>query len=120
MKEIMLEPEVPFYNNVDVHVMDFPEGYDNGDFKEKRQRCKLTVDFGRYDLDEAYKAAASAEGGSMEDCMIDFYKHKIYDMVKVLISMDWECVGGMDDVIDIVRPHIEKYLSSKDRKNAGE
>jgi hypothetical protein len=49
----------------------------------------------------------------MEDRMLDFYREKIYDMVKVLISQDWECVGGMDDVLDIVKPHIEKYLESK-------
>ncbi|MGN0709893.1 MAG: hypothetical protein ACI4LM_06590 [Anaerovoracaceae bacterium] len=116
MKEIMLEPEAPFYNNVDVHVMDFPNGYDKGNLSEKRQRCKLTVDYGAYDMNEAYSAVTAREDGSgesMEDRMLDFYREKIYDMVKVLISQDWECVGGMDDVLDIVKPHIEKYLESK-------
>lgn len=47
IKEIKLAPEPPLYNYVDIAVMDFPNGRDGN----PRTRCKVTAQFGDYDID---------------------------------------------------------------------
>ena len=39
MKQIRLVPDPPFYNSVDIAVLDFPAGLDGA----PRRRCKITV-----------------------------------------------------------------------------
>lgn len=51
IKEIKLTPEPPLYNYVDIAVMDFPNGRDG----HPRTRCKVTVQFGDYDIDQLKK-----------------------------------------------------------------
>lgn len=46
MKEIKLVCDAPFFDKVDVNVLDFPSGPEG----EPRRRCKITVEFGPYDL----------------------------------------------------------------------
>ena len=46
MKEIKLKADKPFHNNVDVAVIDFPDGPEG----EERQRCKVTVEFAESDV----------------------------------------------------------------------
>ena len=76
MKEIKLIPDAPFYNSVDVHVMDFPHGRDG----EERQRCKITVEFAKTDVDDLRK-----RGMGLTEAM-EYYRGWIYDIVKVHIS----------------------------------
>ena len=40
------------------------------------------------------------------EAMLDYYRQRIYDLVKVNISQDWECCGGMEEVMSIVEKHI--------------
>ncbi len=46
MKQIKLVPDPPFYNSVDVAVLDFPAGLDD----PPRRRCKITVEFAEVDV----------------------------------------------------------------------
>ena len=46
MKQIKLVPDPPFYNSVDVAVLDFPAGLDG----PPRRRCKITVEFAEVDV----------------------------------------------------------------------
>jgi len=103
MKEVLLRPDKPFFNNVDVAVIDFPQGRDGGE----RQRCKITVEFAQCDVDEL-------KAKNMDfDAAMDYYKDWIYNVVKVNLSTDWKCVGGMDETMKIVQEHIERYFNRK-------
>ena len=46
MKQIRLVPDPPFYNSVDIAVLDFPAGLDGA----ARRRCKITVEFAEVDV----------------------------------------------------------------------
>ena len=100
MKEIALIPDKPFHNNVDVAVMDFPKGLESG---EKRKRCGITVDFAETDVKQLQK-----RGMNYEDT-IKYDEDYMYQTVKVNIAMEWECVEGWDEVMDIVREHVKVY-----------
>ena len=47
--------------------------------------------------------------GLDRDGAIEYYRQHLYDVVKFHISRDWECVGGMDKVMDIIEKHIRTY-----------
>lgn len=100
MKEIALIPDKPFHNNVDIAVMDFPKGMEDG---TKRKRCTITVDFAQSDVEDLKAQAMDM------DAVLKHYEEYIYQLVKVNIAMDWQCVEGWDEVMDIVREHVENY-----------
>lgn len=100
MKQIKLIPNVPFYNSVDVAVLDFPDGTD----AKARQRCKITVEFAEYDV-----RRLQARGLDFPTAM-GCYRDQIYQLVKLNISQDWECVGGMDEVLAIVEAALKRYF----------
>ena len=100
MKEIKLIPDAPFYNSVDVHVMDFPHGRDG----EERQRCKITVEFAKTDVDDLRK-----RGMGLTEAM-EYYRGWIYDIVKVHISQDWECISGMEETLAIVEERVKTFF----------
>ena len=41
------------------------------------------------------------------EAILEYYRKRVYDLVKLNISQDWACCGGMDEVLQIVRKHIE-------------
>ena len=98
MKEIKLIPDVPFKNSVDVAVVDFPAS------GKERQRCKITVDFSPYDVKHLQD-----RGMSLKDAM-EYYKKRVYDVVKYHISQDWQCVGGYEEVMGIIEKRIKEYF----------
>ena len=100
MKEIKLIPDAPFYNSVDVHVMDFPHGRDG----EERQRCKITVEFAKTDVDDLRK-----RGMGLTEAM-EYYCGWIYDIVKVHISQDWKCISGMEETLAIVEERVKTFF----------
>lgn len=65
-----------------------------------RKRCGITLEYAPRDIREL-----QAQGMDRED-MIAYYRQRIYDLVKVNISQDWACVGGMDEIIGILQRHI--------------
>lgn len=76
MKEIKLKPDEPFYNRVDVAVLDFPDGLQG----RERQRCKVTVEFAESDVRQLQK-----RGLNVEEAM-DYYREWLYKVIKVHLS----------------------------------
>lgn len=99
MKEIRLVPDKPFFNSVDVAVMDFPNGLD----AEPRKRCKVTVEYAKVDVDQLKRRALSF------DEAIEYYKDWLYKIIKVHISQDWTCVGGHEEVMEIIKEKVSQY-----------
>lgn len=94
MKEIKLIPALELGNKLNVDVIDFPDG-------RERKRCGITVDYSRGDIQRLH------EQGLDEAGMREYYRQRIYDLVKLNISQDWECTGGMEEVLDLVAKHLE-------------
>lgn len=99
MKEIKLKPDAPFYNSVDVAVMDFPKGRDG----EPRQRCKVSVDFS-----ESGVKHLQLRGMNFDDAM-EYYRDWLYKIVKLNIAMDWTCVEGYDEVMSVIEEHVKRF-----------
>ena len=111
MKQIELIPALELGNKLNVDVMDFPE--DDGGAAEgaaegaarpagpRRKRCGITLEYAPRDIREL------REQGMDPEAMLEYYRKRVYDLVKLNISQDWACCGGMDEVLQIVRKHIE-------------
>lgn len=99
MKEIKLKPDEPFYNRVNVAVLDFPDGLQG----RERQRCKVTVEFAESDVRQLQK-----RGLNVEEAM-DYYREWLYKVIKVHLSQDWKCVDGYDQVMAIVEERVRSY-----------
>lgn len=97
MKELLLKPQTPYFNHLEVDVFDFP----SGDGGEPRKRMTFTVDYGKYDVDQL-KAQGMDLTASME-----YYKDWIYHLVRARLLDDWTARSGYDETLDIVREHID-------------
>lgn len=98
MKEIELQPAMEYMHKLDVDVIDFPEG----DRAKARKRCGITLDYGWRDVERLRKE------GMDGPAMLEYYRSRVYDLVRVNIAQDWVCVGGMDEVLAIVGRHLEQ------------
>ena len=111
MKQIELVPALELGNKLNVDVMDFPEdaggaadGAAEGAARPagpRRKRCGITLEYAPRDVREL------REQGMDPEAMLEYYRKRVYDLVKLNISQDWACCGGMDEVLQIVRKHIE-------------
>lgn len=99
MKEIKLIPDKPFFNSVDIAVMDFPSGLGG----EERKRCKVTVEYAKVDVEQLKKRGLSF------DEAIEYYQDWLYKVIKVHISQDWVCVEGYNQVMDIIKEKVAQY-----------
>ena len=100
MKEILLVPGPALSNKIEVTVMDFPNGND----RDPRKRCKITVEYGRPDVLELQK-----QGKNLSES-IEHYKDYIYKLVKFHILSDWTPLAGMDEILEIVEERIKPYF----------
>lgn len=99
MKKILLVPEQPFYNYVDIAVLDFPDGKEG----EPRQRCKVRAEFAQFDVSQLKKR------GMDYTSAIEYYEKWLYDVVKINLAQDWQCVGGWEEVMDIIKEKVSIY-----------
>ena len=99
MKEIKLKPDKPFYNSVDVAVMDFPKGRG----EDPRQRCKVCVDFSEFDVRQLQKRGLDFDGA------MEYYKDWLYKIVKLNIASDWTCVEGYEAVMRIIEENVKRF-----------
>ena len=126
MKLIKLVPALKLGNKLNVDVMDLPNGPDpdlpaglgvfpeteagEEDGKEAgafgiltddwRKRCGITLEYAPRDIREL------KEQNMDRQAMLDYYRDKVYNLVRINISQDWACVGGMDEVLAIVEEHL--------------
>lgn len=103
MKEIQLKMDPPFFNSVDVAVLDFPKGRDEA----PRQRCKITVEFAAFDVKQLQK-----KGLTFAQAM-EYYRDWIYEVVKVHIAQDWTCVDGWDEVMALIEERVGAYYGEE-------
>ena len=45
----------------------------------------------------------------MLESAMAYYRDYLYQLVKVNISSDWTCVGGLEETMAIVQEHLKKY-----------
>lgn len=103
MHKIKLAPDKPFYNRCDVAV------YDVTGEKEKK-RCKIAVEYAEVDVRQL------KDQGMDYEAAMTYYQEWIYKVVKHYIADDWQCVGGMDEIMKIVKEHITKYFQESEEK----
>ena len=101
MKEIKLVCDAPFFDKVDVNVLDFPSGSEG----KPRRRCKITVEFGPYDLAQLKKQGLDYDGA------MEYYEKKVYDTVKFYLTQDWVCIEGHDGLFDIITKKVSAYYA---------
>ena len=87
------------FSNVDVAVIDFPDGPEG----EERQRCKVTVEFAESDVKQLQDRGLDFEGA------MEYYKDWLNKIVKVHLATEWKCIGGYDQVMDIIREKVGAY-----------
>jgi len=101
MKEIILRAEAPLYNYVDIDVIDI---LDDG---IERQRCKVTCDFGKYDVEQLKKS-----GLSLDEALAHYHEW-LYNVVKVHLASEWKIVPGhekeYDELIDIIIENVSRF-----------
>ena len=101
MKEILLRPQKPYFNHDEVDVLDFPKGADS----EPRWRCTITVDYGKYDVDQL-----KSQGITDLEAALEYYRDWIYRLVRARLLDEWTAVGGLEEVLEIIRAHIENMF----------
>lgn len=103
-KKIMLVCDPPFFNSVDVNVCDFPEGIDDTiediAANPNRRRCKVTVEFAKSDID-----ILRAQGLD-EEQIIRHYQEWLYNVVRLHIASDWECVSGYEELMELIMDRV--------------
>ena len=97
MKDILLKPQTPYFNHLEVDVMDFPKGLD----QEPRKRMTVTIEYSKFDVDQ-YRRDGSDLVGVMEH-----YKDWLYNLIRIRLLDDWNAVGGLDETMEIVKDHIK-------------
>ena len=100
MQEIKLKADKPFHNNVDVAIIDFPDGFSG----EERQRCKVQVDFSESAVRQLQKKGMNKEE------ILKHYEEWLYNVVKIHLATDWEPVSGYDEVMAIILEHVDLYF----------
>lgn len=103
MKEIKLVPDPPFYNYVDIAVMDFPKGRD----EQPRLRCKVTAEFSDFDIEQLKKRGLDLSGAEK------YYEDWLYKVIKVNLAQDFTCVEGWEQVIEIIKDKLSKYYGKQ-------
>lgn len=97
MRRIKLKPEVPFYNNVEVKVVDVTEG------KEK-VRATIQLEYAKIDIEPF-----ANEGLSLEE-IVERYHERMNVVIQHYLSGDFQVVEGLEEVLAIVREHVSRHL----------
>ena len=107
-KEILLIPDPPLSNRLEISVMDFPSGLPESKDLEKlkeaaRKRCKITVEYGRPDVLELKNQGLSF------DAALDHYRNHIYELVRFRILSHWIPVTDIQEILDIIKERLRIY-----------
>lgn len=93
MRKIRLEPVLEFGSRADFAIIDVTE-------EPARKRGTITIDYAPSDIRQLQQRGLDLDGA------IEYYKDRIYSLVKYYISGDWECAGGYDEAIEIIMQHV--------------
>ena len=97
MRMIKLKPDAPFYNNVDIKVVDVTDG------KEK-VRATIQLEYAKVDIEPFIN-----QGLSLEE-MVERYHERMYHVIRHYLSGDFQVVEGLEEVLGIVREHVARHL----------
>ena len=103
MRRIRLTPVLEFGSRAEFAIIDVTES-------PEKKRGTITVDYSPADIDRLKETGLDYDGA------MDYYKERIYGLVKYYISGDWEdaCAGpngcGMAGALEIVGRHIGRYF----------
>ena len=102
MKDILLRPQAPYFNHLEVDVLDFPHGTDN----EPRKRMTVTIEYAKFDVDQIRRDYPDLES------VMQYYNDWLYALVRVRLLDDWTAVGGLEETMGIVRDHIKDMFEA--------
>ena len=94
MRKIKLENTLEFGSRADFAIIDVTEG--------ARKRGTITIDYAPSDIRQL-----QTEGLDLEGAM-EYYRNRIYNLVRYYISGDWEDAGGLSDALALIRRHVEQ------------
>lgn len=117
MRRIRLETALEFGSRADFNIIDVTElgvaGLDETKLgtsplmdepsaaNKAKKRGTITIDYAPSDI------AQLKSHGMDFDAALEYYRTRIYELVKFYISGDWEPAGGMDEALDVIKRHIE-------------
>ena len=112
MRKIILEPALEFGSRCQFVIIDVTESSSldaaKNDFPDTapagKKRGTITIDYAPADVRQLI-----AEGKDLSGAL-EYYRDRIYSLVKYYISGDWECVAGYDEAIGIVKKHIAPFF----------
>ena len=67
-----------------------------------KKRCRITIDYTPADLEQI-----RSEGRTDTKAAMEYYDQRIYELVRLNISDDWEWAEGRDEVEAVIRRHID-------------
>ena len=102
MKEILLQPKTPYFNHLEVDVLDFPGGLSS----DPRKRMTVDIDYSKFDVDQLKKDGLDLVGA------MAYYNDWLYHLVRARFLDDWTAVDGLDETMEIVRDHIKDYFEA--------
>lgn len=105
MKQIELVPALELAGKLNVDVMDFPQKQEGAEEPAPRKRCGITLDYAPRDI------RGLSEQGMDREAMLEYYRKRVYELVKLNIAQDWECRAGMEEVLAIVAKHLDTALN---------
>lgn len=94
MRKIKLELSLEFGSRADFNILDVTE-------EPAKKRGTITIDYAPHDISQLKEEGLDLNGA------LEYYKDRIYSLVKYYISGDWEDAGGYAQAMDIIRKHIE-------------
>lgn len=98
MRKIKLLPDQPFFNNVDVKILDVTE-------EKEKIRATITLEFARVDLEPFFKKKMGAEE------ILSEYQERINHLLRYYLLSDFEIVAGLEETLTIVKERVEFYLN---------
>ena len=102
MKDILLKPQAPYFNHLEVDVMDFPGGPDS----DPRKRMTVTIENAKFDVDQIRRDHPDLES------VMQYYNEWLYSLVRARLLDDWTAVGGLEETMAIVRDHIKDFFEA--------
>ncbi|MGI6766893.1 MAG: hypothetical protein ACOX4R_06720 [Lentihominibacter sp.] len=95
MRKIVLRAALEFGGRADFEIIDVTEK------PEGQKRGTITIDYAPSDILQL------KEQGMDFDAALEYYRTRIYGLIKYYLSGDWECVEGFDKALEIVESHIK-------------
>ena len=102
MKDILLKPQAPYFNHLEVDVMDFPGGPDS----DPRKRMTVTIEYAKFDVDQIRRDHPDLES------VMQYYNEWLYSLVRARLLDDLTVVGGLEETMAIVRDHIKDFFEA--------